>query len=352
MRSITPNPPFPIGFSVCPDYSSLSQGVSSMNIQPLIKWPGGKTEELSYIRPHIQPSQASSRLIEPFMGGGAVFWNRPEGMGLIAGDISPGIVALHQFVRDENSGFRSILNSLLRLWEASDIRTSLDAAENIMAGSGCWLNSFYITSKTKFESRGVSENRDAHFRKKASYLWARHLLNSGLNDDVLNTGLFWFVRELCYGAMFRTNRRGAMNVPYGGMSYDGKNLRTKFSQAWDEKRIQNLRGADIAIRDFSETMSLTRSEDVVFLDPPYDSPFSSYDGNLFGRTDHERLAQAISDLPPKTKWVMAIARTPMVEELYVKHPRVREIFSFEKIYRTNIKGRYDRSALHYIIAGN
>ena len=96
-------------------------------------------------------------------------------------------------------------------------------------------------------------------------------------------------------------------------------------------------------RNFIETQNLTE-RDFMFLDPPYDSDFSDYDGRAFTREDQKRLA----DLVRKTnaRFILIIKNTDFIRSLYEGSFR---IIRFDKTYAYNIRQRNDRHVEHLII---
>lgn len=308
-------------------------------LRPPIKWPGGKTDELPLILPRLAAARAS-RLVDPFLGGGAVAWNRPSVMGLVAGDACEALVSIHMGVRDADRGLRAALDSLLAVWESGSpeaaSRLADEAVPSLAGGFG-----------VPRQGRAAGEPRG-----RAFYEWARACLNSGEGaGGPLGAALFWAVRELCYGGLIRFNAGGGFNVPYGGACYDHANLRAKFAAVGCPRAAAALCGADLAARDFADTMALARRGDLVFLDPPYDSPFSAYSGKPFGPSEHGRLAHALDALPEGVSWLAVVGDTPLTARLYAGHPRARRVERREKIYRANIRGRNERRAVHLMVEG-
>lgn len=85
--------------------------------------------------------------------------------------------------------------------------------------------------------------------------------------------------------MFCHNSSGEFNVPYGGKSYNRKDFQKKVEYVLSSEMQEKIFSASIFNLDFEEFMEgldLAR-EDFVFLDPPYDSEFSTYTQNAFAR---------------------------------------------------------------------
>ena len=89
---------------------------------------------------------------------------------------------------------------------------------------------------------------------------------------------------------------------------------------------------------------LILAKDFVFLDPPYDTEFSDYEGKDFTREDHRRLAQALERT--KAKFLLVIKNTEFIYSLYEgKFP----MYAFENRYVYNVRSRNERRAEHLII---
>jgi DNA adenine methylase len=86
--------------------------------------------------------------------------------------------------------------------------------------------------------------------------------------------------------------------------------------------------------------------DFIFLDPPYDSEFSTYAQNEFTRDDQIRLADyLINDC--KANWMMVIKNTDFIYGLYDKEGIT--INSFDKKYLVSFQNRNNKKAKHLII---
>ena len=158
---------------------------------------------------------------------------------------------------------------------------------------------------------------------------------------------FLFLRELAYAAMFRFNARGGFNVPYGGVSYNRKSLREKVDHLFGGPMRARLAATRFHEGDFADFLAAVAPEpgDFVFVDPPYDSDFSAYDGRSFGASDQVRLRDALLALPSRV--MVVIKATPAIRALYTDDRWwVREA---AKTYPWTIKSRNDRRARHLTI---
>lgn len=158
--------------------------------------------------------------------------------------------------------------------------------------------------------------------------------------------VFFFIREYCYSSMFRYNASGEFNVPYGGISYNRKDFQRKIDYMLSDDVQQKLTNAMIENNDFEafmEGLHLIR-DDFIFLDPPYDSDFSTYAQNIFGREEQIRLCECLRRTPAKI--LLVIKNTDFIRELYQND---FHITSFSKKYLVSFMNRNEKDATHLII---
>jgi len=179
----------------------------------------------------------------------------------------------------------------------------------------------------------------------------RHIYNN-TNKYKIRTAfkdaIFLFIRNFAYSGMFRYNSNGDFNVPYGGIAYNRKNflkkvdyLRTKeLKSLLDSTTIENL--------DFEDFFNLHKPtvNDFIFLDPPYDTEFSTYAKNKFTKTDQIRLANYLIN-NCNGKWMMIIKNTDFIFNLY--NEKGFNIRSFDKTYLVSFMNRNDKNVEHLLI---
>lgn len=156
----------------------------------------------------------------------------------------------------------------------------------------------------------------------------------------------YFIREYCYGSMFRYNKKGAFNIPYGGMSYNRKDMGGKIDRIFSQDMQRLFWNTDIHCADFETFLRGIQptEEDLMFLDPPYDTDFADYEGRNFARADQERLAETLFQTP--ARFILVIKNTPFSHSLYEEKFR---ILRFNKRYAYNVRQRNNRDAEHLII---
>ena len=158
---------------------------------------------------------------------------------------------------------------------------------------------------------------------------------------------FYYIREYCYGSMFRYNAQGEFNIPYGGISYNKKSFITKINNIFAKDIEKLFENTDIYNCDFEDLLlnklKLTEN-DFIFLDPPYDTEFSDYEGKNFDKSDQVILAECLKKI--SAKFILIIKNTDFIYSLYKDHFR---ILSFDKNYTYNVRSRNDRNVEHLII---
>ena len=146
--------------------------------------------------------------------------------------------------------------------------------------------------------------------------------------------------------MFRFNSLGNFNIPYGGVTYNKKDFRGKVQHILSDEVAELFDGCSICNLDFEEFLKGIdlNERDFIFLDPPYDTEFSDYDGNAFTKKDQERLRDVLKGIP--AKFILIIKNTDFIYSLYKDG---FNIATFDKTYSYNVKSRNDRSVEHLII---
>lgn len=372
--------------------------MSEKRLVSLLKWAGGKEQELKYIRPLLP---AFERYYEPFVGGGAVFF-AIEAREKFINDRSGELVQFYAMVARQDTDFLLALDQLARGWQGMSEFVDTYASTLVTIYLTCTrepgeqsdleprLTAFLLTHQRELcalcpplyaanienfllELRRNLLGKTRRMRrleaqkwllpesdilanlesalKSAFYMHLRHLYNRP-NAYALTPGvfsaLFFFVRENAYASMFRYNNRGEFNVPYGGITYNRKNLARKVALLRSPDLQMHFSTTVIENLDFEEFLSKhpPHAGDFLFLDPPYDSDFSTYTRNEFSRQDHERLAQYLLHRC-RAKFMLVIKNTPLIDTLYSN--RGLNIQIFDKKYLVSFQGRNKRESEHLIV---
>ena len=178
----------------------------------------------------------------------------------------------------------------------------------------------------------------------------RHLYNDKkvAENGPLQCALFFFMRNYAYSGMFRYSSKGEFNVPYGGMAYNGKLMAKKLNYYQSTPLLHHFADTHIYNLDFEAFLRETNpnEDDFVFLDPPYDSEFSTYAKNAFTKADQERLANYMI-YECRAKWMIIIKNTEFIYDLYNKEGV--NIRTFDKEYLVSFMNRNDKKVTHLLI---
>ena len=321
-------------------------------MKPFIKYPGGKLKEFSLIE-RFKPTNIK-RYFETFVGGGSIYFNINISTSFI-NDKSEDLISLYNYVKNQDNKFFNYLNELDFLWKQldtnSELNTNIINKEKFISYTN---KSFALKSKRiqclENEGNKISnedkENIKLTAKKTAFYMCIRDIYNDQKENKQLHTACFYFIREYCYGSMFRYNSKGEFNIPYGGMSYNRKNMKSKIDNMFNREIDTLFSNTDIHCSDFEnffKDIKLTE-KDFVFLDPPYDTDFSDYEGKDFTKNDQERLAYSLKKT--LAKFILVIKNTDFISSLYDKD---FNILSFDKQYTYNVRSRNNRDVEHLII---
>ena len=372
-----------------------------MTMQTLIKWPGGKTKEFVYIKDLIPSFE---RYIEPFFGGGGIFFQL-EPKTAIINDICTELTDFYSLLKEENErdNFKKELYKYTNNWEKIPKYIKLfennlidlykDFKENKITKkeleksintillnkedqfNGLFLKKFCLDEKNllkqiiknliskiqrikKIEqergtlpARNLHKNIETAFRS-GFYMHFRDVMNFNGSKYKISfpkkIANYYFVREFCYGSMFRFNSNGHFNIPYGGIGYNTKDFRKKVDYIFSDEVKKIFQNTIIKNKDFEDFFNEFEfsKKDFIFLDPPYDTDFSDYEKKSFDKKDQERLAKCL--YKTKANFILIIKKTDFIYDLYNNKKNIK-IDSFEKCYLYNVKGRNDRDVEHLII---
>lgn len=139
-------------------------------------------------------------------------------------------------------------------------------------------------------------------------------------DRTERSALLLYLNKTCFNGLYRVNRKGEFNVPWG----DYKNPRICDEENLSEvSSVLNQTGVEIICQDYARVKQQAKKDDFVYFDPPY-SPlsrtanFTSYTPGSFGRKSQEQLAEVFRDLSASGARVM-LSNSPQVRPLYEGH---------------------------------
>lgn len=338
-------------------------------MKPILKWTGGKSSEISIIKEHMP--QDYERFVEPFLGGGALFFHL-EHKKSILNDFNKELISFYSIINSPKDlgEFENFLKVVIeQRKQASDLKDDELFVENAQKINDSPIYQKFLkrelASKEKIITRIDNEKKEKELSpltddekhthrvtgvNAALYYYCRELYNNKLSEATYDVEhiAYWFVmREIAYSGMFRY-ANGKFNVPYGGISYNKKNLLAKLNEILALGSKDFYKNAEFTNGDFEKFFikyDYFNENDFIFLDPPYDSEFSQYNKEEdFTKEDQIRLRDTL--LKTKAKVMIVIKETEFIYNLYKDNFKVEK---FEKNYSVNFKNRNDREVSHLII---
>lgn len=264
----------------------LSKTVDELaTTKPLLKWVGGKTQLLGEIIPKIPKKYG--RYIEPFFGGGALFFAHQPANGIIA-DSNPELINLYRSVAEDVD---AVLHQLKRY-------------EN--------------TEEVFYAARALDVSKLSTVEQAARTI---------------------FLNRTCFNGLYRVNKAGGFNVPFGHY---------KKPKIVDEGALRAasvlLQQTTIVCGDYKTVLKEhAQRGDFIFLDPPYlpisaYADFKRYTKEQFYEEDHEDLATEVERLHQMgCHVVLTNSNHPLVHEQYKKF--AVEIIQTKRYISCNGKGR-------------
>ena len=226
--------------------------------KPFIKWVGGKgqlIEQLEAKLPADFDNWDNATYIEPFIGGGAMLFymlqQHPNIKRAVINDINPDLITCYRTVRD---------NVELLIPALRDIQAEYHALSDMEA-------------------------------KREMFMAVRQSYNEKNLDPIENTVKFFFLNRTCFNGLYRVNKRGLFNVPWG--KYIQPQICDEYTLRTDSellKRVEILEG------DFEDTISYAEGNTLFYFDPPYrplsdTSSFNDYTKDAFNDDSQVRLKE-------------------------------------------------------------
>lgn len=221
--------------------------------KPFIKWVGGKSqliEQLEALLPADFSERENVTYIEPFVGGGAMLFYMLQKFSniksAVINDINPDLTLCYQVVRDNPT---ELINSL------KDIQSQ------------------YYSIKTED-------------KRKDFFLQQRELFNTKSLNKIDNTTLFFFLNRTCFNGLYRVNKSGKFNVPFG--RYSTPTICDESTIYADSKILQNV---EIMTGDFEQTFDKIKGNTFFYFDPPYRPLSNTSSFNDYTKEDFNDNAQ-------------------------------------------------------------
>ncbi|CAK0770116.1 Modification methylase MjaIII [Gammaproteobacteria bacterium] len=234
--------------------------------KPFMKWAGGKiqlVDKLIYLFPPEIFSGKIDKYVEPFIGGGALFFyvaqSFPYFNKFFLSDINEELILTYKSIQIDVEGIISLLSTL---------------EDNYHALNNYEQKDFFYKTREKFNKNRIQIN-----------------FNKFHNNWLERAATIIFLNRTCFNGLFRVNSKGEFNVPFG----DYKN--PKICNAENLRGVSALlKKADIKCVDFSSNKEFIDEKTFVYFDPPYrpiskTANFTSYSKCIFGDDSQKNLAK-------------------------------------------------------------
>ena len=244
--------------------------------KPFLKWAGGKRQLLSQLEQHLPEDLIEHKFtyVEPFVGGGAMFFNM-----------------LQRFPNIK----RAVIN---------DINSYLITAYRVIKNSSVEL----IERLNELEKRYYALNEDE--AKKSFFLEALTIFNENNLDEIDRTKYLIFLNRTCFNGLYRVNAKGKFNVPFGRYLHP-----TICNEEVLKADSLLLNQVDVVILngDYEQTLKyIGDGFNFFYFDPPYrpldaTSSFNSYAKEEFNDDEQIRLRDFCAKLHqmPNIKWMLS-----------------------------------------------
>ena len=237
--------------------------------EPILKWVGGKRQLLQEL--HSRFPISYEKYHEPFIGGGAVFFDLEPSEGTI-NDLNRRLISFYEVIRDHPE----------QLIEENHRHE--------------YEEEYYYDARDRFNELHKLDGRS-------------------LEEQIEEASLMLYLNRTGYNGLYRENQSGGFNVPFG------RHTNPDFIR---ERQVRKASGIldDIEIynRDFDYLIDYAEEGDLVYFDPPYEpvsqtADFTQYQSDGFDKDDQRRLRDLAVSLSQSGVNVV-ISNSPPVGELY------------------------------------
>lgn len=240
-------------------------------MKPLLRYVGGKTQLLPMFKTHFPES--CDTYYEPFVGSMAVTM-------YVMRELQPKRVVVADLNRD-----------LIHFYKT--LQTSVDA---------------FLGELNKPDTYNNTEN---------SYYTLRERFNDITENTIEKAVLFYYLNKTCFNGIYRVNKSGKFNVPYG------KRKTVSMNEAGVREFASCIQTVEFHCctfqHFFQQVVRGIGDRDFVYCDPPYEGTFTNYQAGGFSRDLQTQLCRMCSDLLPTCRIVLSNSNTDFIKDLYSSH---------------------------------
>lgn len=242
-------------------------GSTDTPVKPLLNWVGGKRLLVARLKQLLPADILGRTYREPFLGAASLFFALRPAKAVLS-DLNEHLITCYESVRDAPSAVAAYLR---------------DHARN--------------------------NTEDYYYRIRDEY--------NQRNFSAAQASRFIYLNKTCFNGVFRVNRKGEFNVPFGDKSNP-----IFPDRRWLEEAGDALRRSELLTVPFEDALSTVQKGDFVYLDPPYPpingtSYFTHYTADRFGEDSQRRLASLVKEIDRKgALFMMTNADTDLIRALY------------------------------------
>lgn len=259
-------------------------------MKPILTYLGSKSQELNIIKNLIP--EFSGRYIEPFIGGGAVFFDLER-----KSIINDNNYKLIKFYKEFSQNYDFVLK------EITDF-------------------------KEKYSKLEIKEKSELYYK-----------IRNDFNNDILHYNYattYYILNKLGFSGLIRYNSKGQSNVAFA------KNRNIPLKNLSIEHR-NLLLNTEIYNKDFEEILDMSEKDDFIFLDPPYLVENSRYSNLIFDEKDYTRLYNKFKNL--KCKSLMIVGKEDFIYDIFKDY--ISE--EYNNNYKFSLHNKKNFEKIHLII---
>jgi DNA adenine methylase len=250
---------------------------TNLQLKPVLKWVGGKTQLLEKIQSRFPREFGSYH--EPFFGGGAVFFGSAVGRAFLS-DVNKSLIDFYRYLQTD-------VNSLLEQTSALEF---------------------------EFNSLGPESRKDWFYELRSEF-------NETLEPSVRRAASFLALNKTCFNGIYRENSKGKFNVPFnhgkGTVKFADRDSFYLASEKLQDATLKNL--------SFEYVLEYATPGDLVYFDPPYvpltdTASFTGYSAGGFDIDLQKKLIDVAGTLKSSgVHVILSNSYVPWVYENYTKH---------------------------------
>ena len=276
--------------------------------RPFLKWVGGKSQLLAQFEDYFPAALQTRKIVhycEPFVGGGAVFFEVMQRFGVeqaYISDINQDLILTYWVVQRKPDGLFEHLAQFQKRYNSA---------------SGEQREDFFLNVRQQFNQQKIATNY-----QKWSDLWMQRAAQ------------FIFLNKTCFNGLFRLNSKAEFNVPFG--KYPNPTI-------LDEANLQAasfvLQKAEIRIGNYDDCFAKVTERSFVYFDTPYrpiskTASFTNYAGSGFPDDEQIRLANFFRKLDTEKRAKLMLSNSDPTNE-NPDDSFFETVFSDYNIYRVS-----------------